>query len=118
MTTELQRFSAWVAEHRRGDLDDELTAALAAVTERVAALGKTGTITLKLALKANGPNARTIVAVDHVTVTEPEPDREQSIYYAGDGGRLSRDDPYQQRFPIRTVEEDATPAAEARRVDD
>lgn len=116
MPNELQRFSQWVADHRRGELDNELTAALAAVTERVAALGKKGTITLKIDLKANGPNARTIVAVDQVTISEPAPDRESAIYYAGDGGRLTRDDPYQQRFPMRTVED--TQPVEPRRVDD
>lgn len=91
-------FSAWVAEHRRGELDLELAAALAEVTRAVHDLEKAGTVTLKIAVKPGGGRGRTVQVVDAVTIKVPEAGREVAIFFVDEAGNLVRDDPYNERL--------------------
>lgn len=91
-------FHEWLADHARGTLDDELTAALADVVENVAHQEKPGKVTLELTVEAAGRGGRTVVIGGKVKVKLPEQAPEQSIFYVGDGGTLWRDDPYAQRM--------------------
>lgn len=43
MTTDLRPFSEWITDHARGTVDDEMTMAIAEVTEAVAHHDKPGT---------------------------------------------------------------------------
>lgn len=97
-TPGMPMFSTWMAHHRRGELDAEVTAALAEVASAVSALGKGGKVTIVLALKAAGPSARTLLLVDSVKATVPEAERESAVYFIDREGCLSRNDPYQQRL--------------------
>lgn len=106
---EVVQFSKWLAEHRGGDLDDELGDAIAQVTGAVLATGKKGSVTLKINITSKG---RSLMVVDDVTTSIPEADREAAIYFAAPEGHLVRDDPKQQKMPIESVRRDDGTIAE------
>lgn len=102
---EIPRFSTWLAEHRRGALDDEISAALVEVIQQTQAVGdpkKTGKVTIELAVNTAGPESPTILLVDKVKISKPEHGRPASVYYLGANGALSRHDPAQIRIPGTT----------------
>jgi hypothetical protein len=95
---QLPHFSGWLGSHRGGDLDDEITASLAELVTACSSIGKPGRLTIEIDLKPAGPGSRTLVLVDNVKLKVPEGEREAAVYYVDREGRLSRNDPYQQRF--------------------
>jgi hypothetical protein len=94
--TKVRLFSEWVATQRRGELDLELTAALAEVTSGVHDLGKGGSVTLKISVKPGGGRGRTVLVTDDVTAKAPEADRESAVFFVDGAGNLRRDDPYNE----------------------
>jgi hypothetical protein len=96
-------FSEFLKTHRRGALDDEITAALADCARGTAAVGnpkKPGKVLITLTFEANGLEEPTIMVIDQIKVTVPEHDRPSSIYYLDINGGLSRTDPLTQlRMP-------------------
>jgi hypothetical protein len=60
MTTDLRPFSEWITDHARGTVDDEMTMAIAEVTEAVAHHDKPGTVVLKLKIEPAGNGGRTV----------------------------------------------------------
>lgn len=93
----LSPFHEWVQGHARGTLDDDLTAAMAEVTQAVTALDKKGEVIVKLSIDTAGSGGRTVSVAGTVTAKPPRPDAEVSIFYADGDGGLHRDDPYQTR---------------------
>jgi hypothetical protein len=89
------QFSDWLAEHRSGSLDDELTAALVELAEKVVLEGKAGTLTLKLSLSEKGGG---VIVAHEVKVTAPRVKTEAFYFLTPDGG-LSRRDPNQPLLP-------------------
>jgi len=103
-------FAEWLADHARGTLNDEATAAFAEVVDAVAHLEKKGTLTVELVVEPAGSNGRTVVVYGRVKVKAPEAAPEASIFYVGDAGSLHRDDPFAQRLPgVALPEDDAPP---------
>lgn len=94
-----QKFSTWLAEHRAGALDDELTAAMASVAEAVALLEAKGTLSLKLTVSAKGD----VVLVSQEVTAKPPTSKIETMYYVTDG-RLSRRDPNQPPMPFDGTE--------------
>lgn len=91
-------FHAWLEQHARGTLDDELTAALGELVKAVSELEKPGTLTLKLSVDVAGSGGRTVIIAGEVISKAPKPAAEASIFYVGDAGTLHRDDPFAQRL--------------------
>lgn len=96
MADSLPPFSLWLPDHRRGELDSEITAGLAEVVDACRATGKPGSVTIELNIKPSGPSCITVMLVDNVKVKVPQPDREASVYYVTREAGLSRVDPMQQ----------------------
>lgn len=96
-TTDRQLFHDWLAGHARGLLDSEITAALGEVVEAVTHLEKSGKVVVELTVEPAGSGGRTVMVAGVVKTKPPLPAPEASIFFAGDGGSLHRDDPYQQR---------------------
>ena len=94
-------FATWLAQHRNGSLDDDLTATLAEVAERVLLEGKPGSITLKLSLSEKGGG---VIVSHEVKATTPKV-KTEAFYYLGDDGTLSRRDPRQPQIPGFTDKE-------------
>jgi hypothetical protein len=94
--TKVRPFSEWLAAHRRGELDTEITAALAEMVSAVHDLGKAGSVVLKISVKPGGGRGRTVLVVDAVTIKAPEADREAAVFFVDGAGNLRRDDPYNE----------------------
>lgn len=110
-------FHQWLADHARGTLDDESTAALAELVEQVAHLEKPGKLTLELKVDVAGRGGRTVVIEGKVVTKPPEPAPESSIFYVGDAGSLHRDDPYQGRLDVGDARRVDTDTGEVRRAE-
>lgn len=95
-----QLFSTWLAEHRAGALDDQLTAALVEVAEQVALEAKNGSLTLKLTLSEKGGG----VIVAHELKTTLPKVKTEAFYYLTAGG-LSTRDPRQPSLPGTSPQE-------------
>ena len=100
----LTPFHQWLKGHARGTLDDDLTAALAEVTQAVTSLDRKGKVVVELTVEPAGSGGRTVAVAGKVTAKPPEPDPEVSIFYADGDGGLHRDDPYQTRIPVADPE--------------
>jgi len=102
-------FSDWITDHAQGDVDVEMTLALAEVVQAVTNHAKKGTVTLKVAIDTAGSGGRTVEISCTVDAKAPTADPERSIFYVGDKGSLHRDDPYQRRLPLKRVSEPRLP---------
>lgn len=91
----LQQFSEFISGLKRGQVDDELTAALAALVQEVNDIGKPGSLTVQI--KVSKDDARMLSVVEKVSVTHPKTPRGSSLWFADASGGLHRDDPYQTR---------------------
>lgn len=92
------RFSSFLAEFGGGSLDDELTAALSEVADRVVMQEVTGTITLKLKLGVpKGTTGGLIVEAD--VDAKPPKNKRANFFYVAEGGALSKRDPNQPQLP-------------------
>lgn len=96
-------FSDWLTQHAQGDVDIEMTLALAEVVQAVANHGKKGKVTLTVTVDNAGSGGRTVSTACTVEAKAPTADPEQSIFWVGDKGSLHRDDPYQQRMPLKRL---------------
>jgi hypothetical protein len=102
-------FSDWLTDHAQGDVDVEMTLALAEVVQAVINHGKKGSVTLKVHIDTAGSGARTVVTACVVEAKAPTAEPERSIFYVGERGSLHRDDPYQRRLPLKRVDEPKLP---------
>lgn len=93
-------FADVVRELAAGQTYEDATVLLARVVNGVLARRKPGKFTLELTIEPNGENAVTIR--DKITVKIPEPARPSTVFFSQDGA-LMREDPRQQRLPLRTV---------------
>lgn len=98
MTDALPQFSDLIQDQAQGLTDDEMTAAVATVTEAVARLGKKGKVTLDLVIEPAGSGGRNVTVTSKVTAKPPENDPPMSIFFVGDQGSLHREDPFQRRM--------------------
>lgn len=90
-----QKFSQWIAEHRLGRLDDELTAHLLEVADEVLLHGKSGSITLKLNLTESSGG---LTVSSDVKTTRPKVST-AAFYYRDEAYGLTRNDPRQPQLP-------------------
>lgn len=81
-------FAEWLAEQRNGALNDELTAALDEVVERVTLLGRKGAVTLKIEVKPQAPGV--VVVTDDVSAKPPKEDRPGAVWFVDSDSNLSR----------------------------
>lgn len=89
-------FSDWITDHARGTVNDQLTAGLAQVAEAVGHLEKPGELVLKVRIEPTGSGGRTVATRCTVVTKPPAAAAEASIFYVGEGGELTREDPYRR----------------------
>ncbi len=100
MPDALGPFSTWIAKHARGTLDDDITAALADVVEKVNDLDSKGEVVIKLKVIPAGSGKRTVVIAGEVDAKPPKPAPEVGLFYVGDAGSLHLEDPFQTRIDV------------------
>lgn len=91
MTTN-QRFSTFIAEHRSGLADADLTSAMREVADRCAITGKAGVVTLQIKIS---PKGDMLSIVDTLAVKLPAPPAEERLYWLSVDGSLTRNHPNQ-----------------------
>ena len=93
-----------------GRTHDELTEALADLTEQVLLSRAAGSLTLKLTVKPNGETG--VIINDKVSVLTPSQKRGDTIFFVAAGGNLQRNDPRQVEMfkSVKAVPEAPQPA--------
>lgn len=89
-----QKFSEWLAQHRNGLADGELSELLEQVVTAVGRSAKknaSGSLTLKIKFKAEGD----MVAVTDVVTSAIPDETEARLYWVGMDGELTRNNPLQ-----------------------
>lgn len=118
----LQPFDEFIREAAGGIPADEMTAAIAAVTQEVIHLKKKGTVQLTIEITPADDAGQQVYVSSRVKTTPPEPKPFPALFYAGGGGSLHREDPYRSALPgmARTPEEQQPrlPAADTNPGDD
>ncbi len=91
-------FSEWLATHRDGELDQELSIAFRDVVAAVTTHEKKGLVVLKIVVDPN--NGNVVILTPDVDAKIPVPARPKAIYFVDAEGYIHRTDPYQQRTPL------------------
>lgn len=104
-------FALILMEIGKGRLHARLSDQLAAVAAGVAETGKKGTVTLKIEVKPPSKNAESgvlsVTGISTATVPESDSTSPTSIFFVGDSGNLTRNDPKQLMLPMSTEKERA-----------
>jgi hypothetical protein len=87
---------------RYGAAQEDLSEQLAHCVDRARETGKAAEITLKIKIKPQGQSGQYIL-LDEIKVKAPEPVKEQTIMFGTPEGNLTREDPRQQKLPLRDV---------------
>lgn len=90
----MRRFSNFIGEIRRGDLDEELSVALANVVKEVNQQQKAGSLDLKIKITPNKLEG-TVFIQALVNEKPPKSEPGQSIFYIDKDNQLRREDPRQ-----------------------
>lgn len=99
-------FSDTLRQIRFGELQDELTEQLNALTTACTKSGRAGELVLKIKLKPG--KGGQVEVLDDLNVKMPKPERGTSIFFATPEGNLQREDPRQMELPeLREVKADA-----------
>lgn len=84
-----------------GTTYEDLTAGLALVVEAVQDTRKMGEVSVKLKVKPNGESS--VIITDEIKLKAPEATRGETVFFTTAGGNLLRDDPKQDKLPLREV---------------
>lgn len=90
-----------------GTTYEELGTRLTEVVQAVMETRKTGSLTIALKVKPNGESS--VIITDEIKSKIPEGTRGETLFFATSAGTLVRDDPRQEKLPLRSVP-DAKPA--------
>lgn len=103
---QVKPFAAYLQEHRRGGLHDDLSSALQELVGRCVETGKKGSLTLKLTF-APQKDEVTMLVTDDLKVVAPKHDSKPALFFPDEHGNLLLSDPRQ--LQIGTLRE--VPAA-------
>ncbi len=99
-------FTDTLRQIRFGELQDELTAQLNALTKTCTQTGRAGELVLKIKLKPG--KGGQVEVLDDLTVKTPKPERGTSIFFSTPEGNLQREDPRQMELAeLRQVKTEA-----------
>lgn len=93
-----------VANMRYGATQEELSEKLAEAVNMARETGKQAEVTLKLTVKPEGDGQYKLT--DKITAKLPELPRGSTIMFGTPDGNLMREDPRQEKMPLRGVEDD------------
>lgn len=91
-------FSEQLTQIRNGDLDEELSEALAECVKAVDQQGGTAALTLKISVKRSGQNSGYVKVSASYSTKLPKQEPIESILYAAPDGALLDDNPKQGRM--------------------
>jgi len=91
--SQIRPFVEWLGDHKKGEVDTELTHQLRELIATVQEVGKPGTLTLTLKVSRKGE--RQVTIVEDVKAKLPLHARAESIYFVDQNDNLTRNDPRQ-----------------------
>lgn len=97
-------FEGVLRNQRKGKFASELSEQLQELTKKVVALGRGGSITIKLKLTPATTDGAALMVSDQIEVKAPEPAKTNSIFYTTNDGQLVRENPAQQEMPLNIVQ--------------
>lgn len=97
-------FADTVTALRFGTLADELTKQLQELTSKCADSGRSGSLTLTIALKPGKGGQMEVF--DDLKVKLPKEERGSSIMFATPDGNLQREDPRQRSLELKSVDKE------------
>lgn len=99
MPEALTMFADWLEDHAQGHANEEITADLHEAAELVRVHNKPAELTIKVRIEPAGGYGRQVETTVECSITKrPKFDPEKSIFYVGEGGSLSREDPSYPRL--------------------
>lgn len=113
MAVRFDLFISLVNSLRRGMAQNELSDAIAEAVQRSRDTGKASSVTLKITIKPQGRDGQYSV-IDEITSKLPKEEKAPTLMFGTPDGNLQREDPKQQAFELRKVED--VDATELRRV--
>lgn len=99
----IRPFADFLQDVRKGRLTAELGEKLNELVEAVGAIGKGGSVTLKLSLKPATKGSDMVVVQDDVKLDLPKPDAEAGFFFRDADNNLTRHNPAQPNLPLREV---------------
>ena len=96
-------FHDFLREYRRGAAHDELSDALQELVGDIAQEGKAGKLVFTLNIKPAESKDGALSITDEIKVVPPKKTKGGSIFFVSPENNLVRDDPKQQRLPLREV---------------
>lgn len=90
---------------RGGSAAVELSEKLDELLTACGATGRVGELKIVIKCKPNGAGSGQFTFIDAVTVKAPEHDRPATLLFADEHGNLQREDPRQQKMPLRAAPE-------------
>ncbi|MEQ8834238.1 MAG: hypothetical protein RIB67_07310 [Miltoncostaeaceae bacterium] len=94
-------FTQFLLALRGGDAHHELTEALADLTSAVMESGRAGSLSFTVKIKPAAKGGNAVLITDSTALKRPAANNPEALFFAGDGGRLSRNDPRQPELPLR-----------------
>ena len=94
-------FLSVLQKHRNGALLSDASLAFAELIQGVRLAGKAGTLTVKLTLKPAARGQGLVILNDQLNEKIPRVEVEESVWFATEDGRLTKDDPRQQRLDLK-----------------
>lgn len=109
-------FADFLAEQRDGKAHAEITNLFNELIEAVQAHSKAGSLTLQIRVKPAGRGSEdTVFVSDEVSIKKPKGERPEAIFFVDDSHNLQRNNPRQERLPLREVPKPATELKEVRK---
>lgn len=102
----MKEFADLIKDIDDGQVNETLSSSIAEVVTATKNTNLAGAITLTLKFK---PEGRTVLVAADIKTKVPRPKTNTSAYFATDHGELRRDDPLQQKLPLRDVSAPPTP---------
>lgn len=110
-------FARTLQEVRSGYALSEASEKLAELVNAVRLTGRQGELVLRLRVKpASRGETVTLMVEDECSLKMPKADRPQTVFFAGEGNLLQRNDPRQQDLEFRTVPSPVVKPEELRKV--
>lgn len=114
MSTINNAFINTLQQHREGQAIEELSEALAKVTEAALLTGRADKLKVSFTIKPAGGKSRVAIVIeDDIAVTLPKADKANSIFFFHEGALL-RDNPAQMQMKLTPVAGGATEEVKAK----
>jgi len=113
----MAKFTETLSNLRHGQAEQDLDEALTEAVQRARDTGKKATVSITVTIEPKGASGQYFLT-DEVKSKLPSFAKEKTILFGTPDGNLLRDDPHQQKLPLRELDEPTISASKIRNVHD